>query len=135
MPIYEYRCQDCRRRISLFFRSFEEIETNPICPRCGGTRLTRLISRISVVRSEESRIDDMADPSMLSDLDENDPKSIARWMRKMGAEAGEEMPAEFGEVVDRLESGQSPEQIEEAMPDLASDMGDTGGMGGMDDLD
>jgi len=135
MPIYEYRCQDCRRRISLFFRSFEEIETNPICPRCGGTRLTRLISRISVVRSEESRIDDMADPSMLSDLDENDPKSIARWMRKMGAEAGEGMPAEFGEVVDRLESGQSPEQIEEAMPDLASDMGDTGGMGGMDDLD
>ena len=135
MPIYEYRCQDCRRRISLFFRSFEEIETNPICPRCGGTRLVRLISRVSVVRSEESRIDDMADPSMLSDLDENDPKSIARWMRKMGAEAGEEMPAEFGEVVDRLESGQSPEQIEEAMPDLASDMGDTGGMGGMDDLD
>jgi putative FmdB family regulatory protein len=134
MPIYEYRCQDCRRRISLFFRSFEEIETNPICPRCGGTRLARLISRISVVRSEESRIDDMADPSMLSDLDENDPKSIARWMRKMGAESGEEMPTEFGEVVDRLESGQSPEEIEEAMPDLAGDMGGMGGMGGMDDL-
>jgi len=139
MPIYEYRCQDCRRRISLFFRSFEEIEAKPVCPRCGGTRLARLISRVSVVRSEESRIDDMADPSMLSDLDENDPKSIARWMRKMGTEAGEEMPAEFGEVVDRLESGQSPEEIEEAMPDLTGDpsaslgtgMGGMGGMGGM----
>jgi len=79
---------------------------------------------------------------MLSDLDENDPKSIARWMRKMGTEAGEEMPAEFGEVVDRLESGQSPEEIEEAMPDLTGDpsaslgtgMGGMGGMGGMDDL-
>jgi putative FmdB family regulatory protein len=139
MPIYEYRCQDCRRRISLFFRSFEEIEAKPVCPRCGGTRLARLISRVSVVRSEESRIDDMADPSMLSDLDENDPKRIARWMRKMGTEAGEEMPAEFGEVVDRLESGQSPEEIEEAMPDLTGDpsaslgtgMGGMGGMGGM----
>jgi putative FmdB family regulatory protein len=138
MPIYEYRCQDCRRRISLFFRSFEEIEAKPVCPRCGGTHLARLISRVSVVRSEESRIDDMADPSMLSDLDENDPKSIARWMRKMGTEAGEEMPTEFGEVVDRLESGQSPEEIEEAMPDLAGDMGGMGGMGdmgGMDDLE
>jgi len=135
MPIYEYRCRDCRRRISLFFRSFEEIEAEPVCPRCGGTHLARLISRVSVVRSEESRIDDMADPSMLSDLDENDPKSIARWMRKMGAEAGEEMPTEFGEVVDRLESGQSPEEIEEAMPDLAGDMGGMGGMGGMDDLE
>ena len=134
MPIYEYRCQDCRRRISLFFRSFEEIDAKPVCPRCGGTRLARLISRVSVVRSEESRIDDMADPSMLSDLDENDPKSIARWMRKLGTEAGEEMPTEFGEVVDRLESGQSPEEIEEAMPDLAGDMGGMGGMGGMDDL-
>jgi putative FmdB family regulatory protein len=132
MPIYEYRCQDCRRRISLFFRSFEEIKAEPVCPRCGGTRLARLISRVSVVRSEESRIDDMADPSMLSGLDENDPKSIARWMRKMGAEAGEEMPTEFGEVVDRLESGQSPEEIEEAMPDLTGDMG---GMGGMDGLE
>ena len=118
MPIYEYRCQDCRRRISLFFRSFEEIETNPICPRCGGTRLVRLISRVSVVRSEESRIDDMADPSMLSDLDENDPKSIARWMRKMSSEAGEEMGPEFDEVVDRLEKGQSPEDIEKDLPDL-----------------
>ena len=135
MPIYEYRCQDCRRRVSLFFRSFDEIEAKPSCPRCGGTHLARLISRVAVVRSEESRIDDMADPSTLSDLDENDPKSIARWMRKMGAEAGEEMPTEFGEVVDRLESGQSPEEIEEAMPDLANDMGGMGGMGGMDDLE
>ncbi len=134
MPIYEYRCQDCRRRISLFFRSFEEIAAEPVCPRCGGTRLSRLISRVSVVRSEESHIENMADPSMLSDLDENDPKSIARWMRKMGAESGEEMPTEFGEVVDRLESGQSPEEIEEALPDLAGDMGGMGGMGGMDDL-
>lgn len=135
MPIYEYRCQDCRRRISLFFRSFEEIKAEPACPHCGGTRLTRLVSRVSVVRSEESRIDDLADPSMLSDLDENDPKSIARWMRKMGTEAGEEMPAEFGEVVDRLESGQTPEEIEEAMPDLAGDMDGAGGvdsMGGME---
>ena len=26
MPIYEYRCHDCRRRVSLFFRSFSDIE-------------------------------------------------------------------------------------------------------------
>jgi hypothetical protein len=45
----------------------------------------------------------------------------------MSAETGEEMPPEFDEVIDRLESGQSPEQIEEAMPDLADDLG--GGMG------
>ncbi len=123
MPIYEYRCADCRRRVSLFFRSFEAMDDRPICPRCGGTRLTRLISRVSVIRSEESRLDDLTDPALLDDLDENDPKSLARWMRKMSAEVGEEMPPEFDEVIDRLEAGQSPEEIEQAMPDLADGMG------------
>ena len=129
MPIYEYRCHDCRRRVSLFFRSFSDVEDEPTCPRCGGARLTRLISRVAVLRSEESRLDDLADPSSLDGLDENDPKSVARWMRKMSSEVGEEMPSEFDEVIDRLESGQSPEEIEKSMPDLAEDLG--GGMGDM----
>ncbi len=132
MPIYEYRCQDCQRRVSIFYRSFSEAEGEPACPRCGGHHLDRLISRVAVVRSEDSRLDDLSDPSMLEGLDEDDPKSVARWMRKMSAETGEDMPPEFGEVIDRLESGQSPEQIEDAMPDLGGDMG--GGMGGMDGL-
>jgi putative FmdB family regulatory protein len=129
MPIFEYRCHDCHRRVSLFFRSFSDVQGEPTCPRCGGMHLTRLISRVSVVRSEESRLDDLADPSMMDGLDEDDPKSMARWMRKMSAEAGEDMPPEFDEVIDRLESGQSPEEIEGAMPDLAEGMG-----GGMDDM-
>lgn len=129
MPIYEYRCQDCRRRVNLFYRSYAGIEDEPTCPHCGGTRLTRLISRVAVVRSEESRMDDLADPSILGDLDENDPKSLARWMRKMGSEVGEEMPQEFDEVIDRLDAGQSPEEIEESMPDLGDSLG-----GGMDDF-
>ena len=81
------------------------------------------MSRVRVVRSEESRLDDLADPDNLGDLDENDPRSIARWMRKMGDEVGEDMGSEFEEVVDRLESGESPEDIEGAMPDLGADMG------------
>jgi putative FmdB family regulatory protein len=129
MPIYEYLCHDCHRRVSIFFRSFSDVESEPACPRCGGHHLVRLISRVAVVRSEDSRLDDLSDPSMLEGLDEDDPKSVARWMRKMSAETGEDMPPEFGEVIDRLESGQSPEQIEDAMPDLGGDMG-----GGMDGL-
>jgi putative FmdB family regulatory protein len=128
MPIYEYRCQDCRRRVSLFFRSYASTTDKASCPRCGGTNLTRLISKVSVVRSEDSRLDDLSDPSMLGDLDENDPKSLGRWMRKMSAEVGEDMPQEFDEVIDRLESGQSPEEIEASMPELGDSLG-----GGMDD--
>ena len=49
---------------------------------------------------------------------EDDPKEMGRMMRKMGKEMGEELPPEFDEVVDRLESGQSPEEIEKEVPDL-----------------
>ena len=127
MPIYEYRCNGCGRRVTLFWRSFSEIgETSPRCSFCGGEDLTRLVSRVGVVRSEESRLDDLADPSSLAGLDEDDPKSMARWMRKMSRETGEDLGPEFDEVIDRLESGQSPEDIEEAMPDLGGEPGPEG---------
>jgi len=127
MPIYEYICHDCQRRVSLLWRSYADLEAKQAaCPRCGGNNLTRLISRVSVVRSEESRLEDLADPSMLAGLDENDPKSLARWMRKMSQELGEDLGDEFNEVIDRLVAGQSPEEIEEAMPELGAGM-DMGG--------
>jgi len=127
LPIYEYRCNECGRRVTLFWRSFSEIEEiSPHCSFCGGEDLTRLISRVAVARSEESRLDDLADPSSLAGLDENDPKSMARWMRKMSREMGEDVGPEFDEVVDRLESGQSPEDIEESMPDLGGELGTEG---------
>ena len=119
MPIYEYGCYDCRKRVNVFFRSFSDVETKEAtCPRCQGTNLKRLISKVAVIRSEESRFESLADPSSLAGLDENDPKSIARWMRKMSNEMGEDMGSEFNEVVDRLESGEDPESIEKSMPDL-----------------
>ncbi len=124
MPIYEYRCLDCKRRVSIFWKSFGDLEREnvaPQCPRCGGSHLTRLISRVAVLRSEESRLDDLGDASMLDGLDEEDPKSIARWMRRMSRETGEDLGPEFEEVMDRLEAGQSPEDIESALPDLGSD--------------
>ena len=141
MPIYEYRCLDCRRRFSVFWRTYTQAEerSSVTCSKCGSENVRRLVSRVRTVRSEESRLEDLADPSALGDLDENDPKSMGRFMRKMmnemGDEAGELGP-EFEEVVDRLESGQDPEQIEQDMPELADELGG-GGMpgGGMDDLD
>ena len=129
MPIYEYRCKDCRRRTSILWRSFSEVEAKPPqCVRCGSANLVRLVSRVAMLRSEEGRLEDLADPSSLAGLDENDPRSIARWMRKMSGEMGEELGPEFDEVVDRLESGQSPEDIEESMPEMGGEefgMGDS----------
>ncbi|PWH15782.1 MAG: FmdB family transcriptional regulator [Ardenticatenia bacterium] len=120
MPIYEYRCHQCRRRISIWWRTFSEAEQGTArCPRCGSENLSRMVSRVRLLRSEESRLDDLSDPSQFGDLDENDPRSLGRWMRRMSQEIGEDLGPEFDEVVDRLEAGQSPEEIEKALPDLA----------------
>jgi putative FmdB family regulatory protein len=130
MPIYEYRCADCEKKVTVFFRSLSAVDHSAAqCPICGGSHLTRLVSRVRTIRSEEARLDNLADDTMLSGLDENDPKSMGRWMRKMAAESGEDMPAEFDEVVGRLESGEDPESIEKSMPELAEGMGGAGDMG------
>ena len=134
VPIYEYYCKDCKRRVSVFWRSFSQVDAETVsCPRCGGSELTRLVSRVRQVRSEESRMEDLADPSGMPDFDENDPKSMGRWMRQMSKEVGEDLGPEFDEVVGRLESGEDPESIEKSMPEL---MGEGGGgdLGGMGDL-
>ncbi len=128
MPIYEYRCNKCKKKVSVLTLRVSE-EVNPECDRCGSKNLSRLMSRFATVKSEESRLDALADPSSLSGLDENDPKSMARWMRKMGKELGEEFSGdEFDYMVDEMEAGN--------MPDDADGMG--GGddiSGGGDDLD
>jgi hypothetical protein len=77
-----------------------------------------------MARSEDSRLDDLADPSEWGNFDENDPRSMARMMRRMGSELGEETPPEFDEVVDRLDAGESPDEIEQTMPDFGG--GDDG---------
>ncbi len=76
-------------------------------------------------------MESLADPSSLAGLDEDDPKSLAKWMKKMGNETGEDLGPEFNEVVSRLESGQLPEDIEKEVPGLVDGLpGDNGGVAG-----
>ena len=129
MPNYSYRWSDCRKRFEVYM-TYNEYGTRPVtCPNCGSTNVVRRIGRVRFTRSEESRLDSLADPSDLAGL-EDDPKTLGKMMRRMSREMGEEMPPEFDEVVDRLEAGQSPEDIESALPDLA----EPGGGGDLDDF-
>ncbi len=99
MPIYEYRCEDCGRVSSFLVKSFRDPEA-PRCKRCQGGKMTRLISRVVRVRSEESRLESLADPARLSGLDENDPAGMARWMKRMGKELGEDMGGDIDAMVE-----------------------------------
>jgi putative FmdB family regulatory protein len=131
MPNYEYRCLNCRRRFEVF-QSYSDYGKTPIaCPHCASQNVQRKIGRIRVARSDESRLENMADPTNLEGLDE-DPRALGRMMRQMSSQLGEDMGPEFHEVVNRLERGQSPEEIEKHLPDLGADAPDDGG--GLDDF-
>jgi putative FmdB family regulatory protein len=99
MPIYEYDCTDCRRRVSLLVLRPSAAEP-PRCPRCGSTALTRLMSRFATIKSEEARLESLGDPGAFGDVDENDPASVARFMKKMGREFGEDLGDDFDEAID-----------------------------------
>lgn len=63
--------------------------------------MSRLISRVRVLRSEESRLESLADPSRWGGLNENDPASVARWMKRMSREVGEDLSdEEIDQMVD-----------------------------------
>jgi putative FmdB family regulatory protein len=134
MPTYQYRCLNCRKRFEIFLTYDEYGSRQVACPNCASDQVQRRIGRIRVAKSEESRLENLADPSALEGLDD-DPKALGQMMRRMSNEMGEEMGPEFDEVIDRLEAGQSPDDIEKSLPELGEDGGELGGMGGMGGMD
>ncbi len=128
MPVYDYRCGACRKRSTVFFRSFSAV-TEPVCPHCGSAQMAKLPSRVATIRSEEDRLEALADPSALSGIDEDDPKSVAAWARKMGSELGEDLGDDFDEMVDAMERGDDPSMMDDPMGGGDDDFG-----GGGDDF-
>lgn len=117
MPTYDFVCLDCGQRFEVTL-SFAEYGVVPVvCARCGSSQVRRRMTRVRIAKSEESRMENLMDSSALDGMEE-DPQAMGRMMRKMGREMGENLPPEFDDVVDRLEAGQSPEEIESALPDL-----------------
>ena len=123
MPIFEFYCRKCKRKMS--FLVLSPASFHPACKFCGGEDIEQLFSRFAMPKSEESRLESLADPSTLSGLDENDPGSVARWMKKMGKELGEDFA---GEDIDQL----ADEAAREAAGEGSSE--DSGGGASSDEL-
>lgn len=115
MPTYDYTCLDCRKRFDVFM-SYSEYGTRAVsCSHCGSGNVRRRVNRVRVLKGSGA-LDDFSDPSALEGLEE-DPRAMARMFRKMGSELGEEMPPQFNEIVDRLDAGQSPDEISQSIED------------------
>jgi putative FmdB family regulatory protein len=106
MPIYEYQCVDCRKRSTVLVLNLRN-PAAPSCRHCSSANVERVLSRFAAPKSEEARLESLADPGNLGSLDENDPQSVARFMKKMGEEMGEDV----GDVDALMEAGQDHDGI------------------------
>ncbi len=119
MPIYEYRCRECRKRSSVFVRSMNAT-VKARCEHCQSTKMNRLVSRVVAPRSGGDPLDSF-DESMLADVDENDPRSVARFARRMKDEMGEELGPDFDQAIEQMEAGEMPD---DASVDMMGSDGD-----------
>ncbi len=104
MPIYEFRCRACRKRTSVFVRGVSA-DVSAACEHCRSLDLERLFSRVAVHRSgDEGGFDEAS----LADVDENDPRSMAKWVRKMSKDMGEPLDVAMEGELERMEAGELP---------------------------
>ncbi|MBX3237799.1 MAG: zinc ribbon domain-containing protein [Nitrospiraceae bacterium] len=106
MPIYEYRCRQCKKKMSRLVLNPRSTDSITCC-HCGSPELDRLFSRFASPKSEESRLEALADPGNLSGVDENDPRSMAKFMKKMGQELGEDLGDDLDAAMEGEASGAS----------------------------
>ncbi len=128
MPIYEYLCPECNGKFQKLVRGFSD-PPGLACPRCGNTAVRRAVSRFATLKSEDDRVEALADPSTLAGLDESDPRSIARWAKRLGKELGEDAGEDWDEMVDQMleeeltgeggeEGEESPRGVKQGPDDL-----------------
>ncbi len=125
MPIYEYRCHNCRRKVEVFARNHSQ-PLSPSCSHCGSDEMSRVFSRFAVRRSKNDTgvYDDILSDRKLTDgLMRNDPRALAEWSRKMSHAADEDATPETDELMDRLDAGEDVSEVLEAMkpPELRGD--------------
>jgi putative FmdB family regulatory protein len=110
MPVYEYRCKNCRRKVSVLVRGFQGAG-EVTCNFCGSKDLTRLFSTFARLRTDQDVYGDILDdPVLVNRMMHNDPTAMVEWSRRMGGTEGEKLP-EYQEMVERLERGESYESV------------------------
>lgn len=108
MPIYEYRCNGCGRKVAIYLRSFESV---PKCPQCGSEELSRLFSTFALRKTHQDIYEDiLTDGQLTAGMMRNDPQALAEWNRRMtmGMEDDHSSP-EYDEALERMERGEIPD--------------------------
>jgi len=109
MPVYEYNCQTCKRKVSVYVRRFEDA-ASAVCPKCGNKEMQRLFSTFSVKKTYMDIYEDiLSDRQLERGLMRNDPKALSDWNRRMSRGMEDNaMAPEYEEMVERMDKGEFP---------------------------
>lgn len=116
MPIYEYRCQQCRAVTAVFVRAISSAggdTATPACDQCGSADTQRMMSAFAMGKTVAGvHAANPLDGSTNSRDFYSDPRNIGRNVEQSFARHGVEMPASVRESIDAARSGAPPKGID-----------------------
>ena len=113
MPIYEFICQKCQAKSSIFVRSVSANFTH-LCPKCGSDDLVRTMSSFAYHKSLQSIHEEAGEPRLNPGPDYyKDPRNIGRYVEKKFKDQGVEMPAQLKEEIRAAREGELPKELKE----------------------
>ena len=107
MPLYEYWCQQCLKRITIYLRGFSS--SSITCPQCGSSNLRRLFSTFSMRKGDKDVYEDILTDSQLTrGMMQNDPRALVEWNKRMSRGIDDEIAPQYEEMMGRMEKGEWP---------------------------
>ncbi len=103
MPVYDYRCKDCNEVTSVLTYSWKT-GSEPACRKCGGGELDRLISGFAFHRSWGGSLNWAPSGETLTDVNEDSPQDLDRFMGRIKQEMGGEVTSDFNQMRKELTS-------------------------------
>ncbi len=110
MPVYEYRCAQCRHKMSVLVGPPPRLP-RPLVSAAAIKKMSRLFSTFAVHKSSLGGLDSLDDAGF-GGMDESDPRAMAQMMRSMGGQMDEDMGPEFDEMIDRMEAGEGLDDMD-----------------------
>lgn len=138
MPIYEYYSPDTLKIYSFYAKTLAQGQRVPRCPDNPHARMVKLLSAFAIGGAKKADETGDANPAGGADAadearieaamgamerefanaDENDPRAMARMMRRMAELSGEKLDDPMEEVVRKLEEGADPESVESELGEV-----------------
>lgn len=115
MPIYEYRCEDCKELTSLFVRSMRSEPSEPTCEHCRSSQVSRRISSVARLKTDQDVLDEYGAPGVGGRTEDHyrDPRQIGRWVEQRFNDYGVDLPDETRDMIDAARDGELPDSVQD----------------------